>query len=186
MMVPTQTGRMEIAAMTTISSAAGALAAYTSYYAAHSGTMTPNADTAKSAQVTGSMGNAAATLVADTNASASLSALLGTGTGSASTLSTLLSLAGNSNGDTGLLATILGANAPPGTSNGSATGDLLADITGQTGGTSAGSSLLEAVDGRRGASSGTTATNTTQQQMILGALAGAYSQSQQNLFTLLA
>jgi hypothetical protein len=147
--------------MTTISSAAGAISALTSYYQAQSPAASTT-DTSGEAPLASAMIN----LVEDNNTGSSLSSLLGTGSpassSGASTLSTLLNLANSSNtasNTANLLSAALG-NGSVATS-----GSLIAALVGQTSGAS-------------------TATS-PQQQAIISALAGAYSQNQKNLLSLL-
>ncbi len=173
--------------MTTISSAAGAIAAYTGYYEAQATAGRAAISAAPIASTNPVVGVSASALVQDSNSGAALTALLGTGAGSVSTLSTLLSLAGNSTATTGFLTNVLGGGTAG--SDPSSTSTLLGTLTG-TPATTAGSrnpglSLLDAVTGQTGAA-GTDAAPSTRQQTIVNALAGAYAQNRQNLFTLLA
>jgi hypothetical protein len=77
-----------------------------------------------------------------------------------------------------------------GSSSASSAGSLIADLSGQTGSTDATGSLLTELASANAApvsigQSSATAQPGTQQQAIMAALAGAYSQSQQNILSLL-
>ena len=175
--------------MTTISGAAGAITALTNYY---QNQIPVSAGTGTTAGQT-PLANAMIGVVGTSSASSSLSSLFGTSTGSgATTLSMLLGLANDGASMNGLFSSSASGNTTSTTASlitalsGTATGKPSA--TANLGGFK---NLLSELASPNGPAATVQSTPTDsnaanlQQQAVFSALAGAYSQSQRNLLSLL-